>query len=203
LTAEDDEIRAELARARAEARDQHGAGMSARQRSEPTLPELVSAPERSTPPPAPCLPTPPDASAVNTAWRPPSLAGGGILGGLRRAAGWLLRPQLDSRTRFDSEQVRLDNELLTYVSAHFAATHRHFDGLVAAGSVRIDEIDQRHQQSQERIVAHIQELVQRVGLLLDATERSRLSSESDMRRVAPRLEALERRLEALERRRGG
>jgi EAL domain-containing protein (putative c-di-GMP-specific phosphodiesterase class I) len=120
------------------------------------------------------------------------------VGALRRAAHRLVRKQLDARVRFDSDQVRLDNELLEYVAAHFAATHRHYDRLFAADSVRMDEIDERHLQAQTRVIAHIEDLIKRVELVLEVAERSRLSSESDLRRIAPRLEALERRLEDLE-----
>jgi hypothetical protein len=135
---------------------------------------------------------------VNESWRPPSLEGDGVVGALRRAAHRLVRKQLDARVRFDSDQVRLDNELLDYVAAHFAATHRHYDRLFAAGSVRMDEIDERHLLAQKRVIAHIEDLMKRVDLVLEAAERNRLSSESDLRRIAPRLEALERRLEDLE-----
>ena len=141
---------------------------------------------------------PPDTSAVNESWRPPSLEGGGIVGVLRRVVDRLVRKQLAARTRFDSDQVRFDNELVAYVGAHFAATHRHYDRLTAASSVRMDEIDERHSQLQQRLVAHLEDLVKRVDLVLEIAERDRLSGEADVRRLAPRLEALERRIGDLE-----
>jgi hypothetical protein len=137
---------------------------------------------------------------VNESWRPPSLQGGGLLGMLRRAVDLLVRRQLAARIRFDSDQVRFDNDLLTYVTAHFAATHLHYDRLIAASSVRMDEIDERHLQLQKRLVAHLEDLVRRFDLVLETAERSRLSGEADLRRLAPRLEALEERLDDLEQR---
>lgn len=124
------------------------------------------------------------------------------MGALRRVVDRLVRKQLAAGTRFDSDQVRFDNELLAYVGAHFAATHEHYDRLVAAGSVRMDEIDERHLQAQKRLVAGIEDLARRMDLVLDTAERIRLSSEADLRRILPRLEALEQRLDDLERARG-
>jgi hypothetical protein len=117
-----------------------------------------------------------------------------LLGSLRRLADRLVRRQLSSRERFDADQVRFDNDLLGYVTAHFAATHRHYDRLIAEHSVRMDEIDEREVQGQRRILAAIEELSRRVDFVLEVTERSRLSGEAELRRLVPRLEALERRL---------
>jgi hypothetical protein len=198
LASGDDEVSLEMARARAEARASADGDGSARRPPRLHGPEIVLPPAPPPPPPAPELPSPPDPRAVNESWSPPSLQGGGIAGALRRAAHRLVRKQLDARVRFDSDQVRLDNELLEYVTAHFAATHRHYDRLIAADAVRMNEIDERHVLVQKGVVAHIEDLMNRVELVLEAAERSRLSSESDLRRILPRLEALERRLDEME-----
>ncbi len=187
---------------RAEARARADAAGTGRPLPRLAVPEIVPPPAPPASPPAPELPLPPDTSAVNESWRPPSLEGGGVVGALRRVVDRLVRKQLAARTRFDSDQVRFDNELLAYVGAHFAATHQHYDRLVAAGSVRMDEIDERHLQAQKRLVAGIEDLARRMDLALDTAERSRLSGEADLRRILPRLEALEQRLDDLERARG-
>jgi hypothetical protein len=201
LGPEGDEIVAEIARAREEARARADREGKPEARPKLAAPQIVEAPpspvSRSAPP---SFPVPPDASAVNESWHPPSLQGRGLLGLLRRAADVLVRPQLAARVRFDSDQVRFDNDLLTYVAEHFAATHRHYDRLIADSSVRMDEIDERHLQLQKRFVTHLEDLVRRVDLVLEIAERSRLSGEADLRRVVSRLEALEGRLGELEQR---
>ncbi len=194
----DDEIAGQIARVRAEARARADAAGTSRQPPGFAAPEVVPPPAHPAAPPAPELPSPPDASAVNESWRPPSLEGRGIAGVLRRVVDRLVRRQLAARIRFASDQVRFDNELLAYVTAHLAATHRHYDRLIAAASVRMDEIDERHLQGQRHVVAAMEELAQRLDLVLEAAERSRLSDEADLRRIAPRVEALERRLDDLE-----
>jgi hypothetical protein len=58
----------------------------------------------------------------------------------------------------------------------------------------MDDIDERHLQLQERLVVHVHELVRRIDFVLEASERSRLSAEADLRRLAARVEDLEKRL---------
>jgi hypothetical protein len=190
----DDEVAREIARARAEARRRADAETAPRPLPRPAPPEIVSPPPPPPPAPAAELPAPPDATAVNESWRPPSLEGGGLLGAIRRLVDRVVRRQLAARVRFDAEQARFDNELLAYVTAHFAATHRHYDRLIAEHSIRMDEIDERQVQAQRQLIAAIEELSARVGLVLETAERARLSGEADLRRLAPRVEALERRL---------
>ena len=38
-----------------------------------------------------------------------------------------LGPRLEAQVAFNAKQVQLDNEILGYVDARFAATHRHYD----------------------------------------------------------------------------
>ena len=90
---------------------------------EPVPREPIPAPE---PPPAR-----PDATAVNAAWRvdgpPPT---GGLRGFLRRLAESALGPRLQAQRDFNARQVQLDNAILDYVDARFAATHRHYDAVL-------------------------------------------------------------------------
>jgi hypothetical protein len=140
-------------------------------------PEAATArPGRPDAPPEPVLPPPPDAAAVNEAWRAE-------------------RPWLDAQVGFNARQAQLDNALLEWLQARFAATHEHYDRLHHAASLRMDEIDERHLLLQERLVVHVHELVRRVDFVLEASERGRLSAEAELRRLARRVEELENRLE--------
>jgi hypothetical protein len=136
------------------------------------------------------MPSPPDAGPVNESWR--AEPGGGRL---RRWLGRALRPWLDAQVTFNARQAQLDNVLLEWLAARFAATHEHYDRLHGAATRRMNEIDERHLQLQERLVVHVHELVRRVDFVLEAAERGRLSAEADLRRLARRIEELEKRLE--------
>jgi len=195
----DDEIAREIARARDEARRRADAAGALRPPPSFLAPDPVTPPRPATPEAAVELPAPPDAAAVNESWRPPSLEGGGLVGALRRFVDRLIRRQVAARIRFDVDQVRFDNDLLAYVTAHLAATHRHYDRLIAQHSIRMDEIDERAVEAQRRLLAGIEELSRRLDLVLQTAERSRLSGDADLRRLAPRVDALEQRLEGGER----
>jgi hypothetical protein len=155
-----------------------------------TVPEVVPpAPTQEPAPPA--LPSPPDAGPVNQAWRAEP-AGGGIV---RRWLERALRPRFDAQVAFNARQAQLDNALLEWLQARFAATHDHYDRLHHAATRRMNDIDERHLLLQERLVAHVHELVRRIDFVLEASERTRLSAEADLKRLAARVEELEKRLD--------
>jgi len=141
--------------------------------------------------PAPTLPAPPDAAPVNEAWRAEPAEGGHVRRWLERA----LRPRLDAQVAFNARQAQLDNALLEWLQARFAATHDHYDRLHRAATGRMNDIDERHLMLQKRLVVHVHELVRRIDFVLEASERSRLSAEAEIRRLAARVEELEKRLE--------
>ena len=114
---------------------------------------------------------------------------------MRRWLERALRPRLDAQVAFNARQAQLDNALLEWLQARFAATHEHYDRLHHAATRRMNEIDERHQLLQDRLVVHVHELVRRVDFVLEASERSRLSAEAELRRLAVRVEELEKRLE--------
>ena len=114
---------------------------------------------------------------------------------MRRWLGRALRPWLDAQVAFNARQAQLDNALLEWLQARFAATHEHYDRLHEAGTRRMNEIDERHLQLQERLVVHVHALVRRVDFVLEASERGRLSAEAELRRLARRVEELEKRRE--------
>jgi hypothetical protein len=193
LTLSDEDVARQLESIRAEAR----ARAAAEGRAAP-VPPPAPEPRVVPPPPAPelpaepALPPPPDAAAVNEAWRAEPARGGFLRRGIERA----LRPWLDAQVAFNARQARLDNALLEWLLARFAATHEHYDRRLHAATLRMDDIDERHLQLQERLVVHVHELVRRIDFVLEASERSRLSAEAELRRLARRVEELEKRLAA-------
>jgi hypothetical protein len=178
---------------RREARDRAPAGGGTLEPPPAPSPEVI--PPLAVPGPgaAPELPAPPDAAAVNDAWRAEP---GGKRGALRRWLERVLQPRIDAQVAFNARQAQLDNALLEWLQARFAATHEHYDRLHHAASRRMNDIDERHLLLQERLVAHVHELVRRVDFVLEASERSRLSAEVELRRLATRVEELEKRLGA-------
>ncbi|HXB56909.1 MAG TPA: hypothetical protein VN461_19255 [Vicinamibacteria bacterium] len=143
-------------------------------------------------PPAEAAPPPPDPAAVNALWRaeppdaPRSL--------WSRLAARLLRPRLEAQVAFNARQVQLDNEILAYLDARFAATHRHYDAVLGLTGRHLTDIDERHLILQEELVAHVHDLIRRIDLVLAEVERGRVSGESALRDVRARLRLLEERL---------
>jgi hypothetical protein len=151
-------------------------------------PEAVAPAQTSAAEPPP---KPPDAGPVNLAWegrpaRPLSLLG--------RLLQRLLRPLQDAQLAFNSRQVQLDNELIAYLEARLAATHRHYDGVLGVHGRHMGEIDERHLILQEELVAHVHDLVKRIDLVLGEVEKGRLSLEFALRDLRARVQQLEERL---------
>jgi hypothetical protein len=149
-------------------------------------------------PPAPeALPPTPDAAAVNAAWRAEPTPPRGLRGLLRRGLEWLLRGRFDALREWNAHQVRLDNEILGYLDARFAATHRHYDRVLGREGRRLDEIDERHVLLERELVAHVRDLVRRIDIVLAESGRGRAALEFTLEDVRARLARLE---EALRRR---
>jgi hypothetical protein len=147
-------------------------------------------PEASVPPPE-AAPPPPDPAAVNALWRGEPPAPRSLWG---RLVERLLRPRLEAQVAFNARQVQLDNEILAYLDARFAATHRHYDAVLGLTGRHLTDIDERHLILQEELVAHVHDLIRRVDLVLAEVERGRVSGESALRDVRARLRLLEERL---------
>jgi hypothetical protein len=154
---------------------------------EPPTPEIV---------PLPVVPPPrPDTSEVNAHWRAEAaLAPGAVKGRLARLVARLLGPRFEAQVEWNAKQVRLDNELVDYVDARLAATHRHYDAVLGRIGSHLGEIDERHMILQEELVAHVHDLVKRVDLVLAEAEKGRLGLEHGLRDVRSRLLLLEERL---------
>jgi hypothetical protein len=191
---EREDVAAELLRVREDARS-----ASVVDAPEPTPLALrpVSARRPQAPPRAEPAPAPPDASAVNEAWSVEGVPRRGLLGFLDRTLGRLLGGRFEAQRTWNAHQVRLDNELLRYVEERFAATHRHYDRLLGLQGQRLDEVDERHVLLESELVAHVQDLVRRLDLVLGETSRGRAGQELVLADLRARLAGLE---EALRRR---
>ncbi len=154
----------------------------------PALPPNDPAPD------PPHHPMAPDGTAVNALWRaePPSRPG--LAGFLARLLERLLGPRHRAQVAFNARQVQLDNELLAYVDARLAATHRHYDQVLGQVSRHLGEADERHLILQEELVAHVHDLVKRIDLVLSESERGRLAHAHALQELRARLARLEDRL---------
>ena len=191
---EQDDVAAELVRVREEAR---AAPAEAAPEPVPPVPRRAGTRQPETPPPPEPLPSPPDATAVNDAWLAESPPRRGLVGLVQRVVGRLLGGRLEAQRAWNGHQVRLDNELLRYVEARFTATHRHYDRLLGLQGRRLDEVDERHVLLEGELVAHVQDLVRRIDLVLGESARGRVGQELVLADLRARLARLE---EALRRR---
>jgi hypothetical protein len=154
------------------------------------LPTRTPAPVPPTETPA-AVPPParPDNAELNRLWET-APAASGFWGRVRRA----LTAFAGRQQAFNSRQVRFDNELLAYLDGRMDATHRHYDHVLGAYARHMQEIDEHHLILQEELVAHVHDLVKRVDLVLQASERGRLGLESSLKDVRARLTRLEETL---------
>jgi hypothetical protein len=130
---------------------------------------------------------------VNAAWPAEAPAPRGFRAFLNRLLRGVLGPRHEAQVAFNARQVQLDNELLAYVQARFEATHRHYDAVLGGVGRHLGEIDERHLIVQEELVAHVQDLVHRIDLVLAESERSRRALERALEALKTRLERLEER----------
>jgi len=137
-------------------------------------------------------PDPPDATAVNAAWRAEAEPPRGLSGSLRRLLERFLQPRLEAQQDFNSRQVQLDNEMLGYLEKRSAATHRHYDRLLGDLGRRLDEADERHAILEKELVGHVQDLVRRIDLVLADGSRGRLTLEFALEDVRGRLARVEK-----------
>lgn len=180
--AERERVAAELARVREQAHER------ALDETRPTTlpPAAVRSPEPVPLEPEPAAEPPatrPDNGPVNAAWKLP-----------RNQVARMLGPLVDAQEAFNSRQVQFDNELLAYVEARLAATHRHYDEVLGVHRRHMAEIDERHLIVQEELVAHVHDLVQRIDFVLGEAEKGRLGLEHALREVRSRLSRLEESL---------
>ena len=152
-------------------------------------PPTAARPEET--PPSEPAPAPPDAAAVNESWRAEAPARGGLASRIRRVLERILGPRFEAQRTFNARQVQLDNEILPYLEARFAATHRHYDRILGGYGRHLGEADERHMILQEELVAHVQDLVRRIDLVLAESDRGRLALEFALEDLRVRLARLE------------
>ena len=136
-------------------------------------------------------PAPPDATAVNATWPAEPARRAGFTGLFARVLERILGPRLEAQVAFNSRQVQLDNELLTYLQARLESTHRHYDAVLGGVGRHLGEIDERHLILQEELVAHVHDLVKRIDLVLAEGERSRRALDLALQALRTRVDRLE------------
>jgi hypothetical protein len=139
-------------------------------------------------------PEPPDAAAVNAAWRAEAAPPRGLSGRLRRFLERLLQPRFEAQRVFNARQVQLDNEMLEYFDKRLDATQRSYDRLLGDLGQRLDEADQRHAILEKELVGHVQDLVRRIDLVLADANRGRAAQEFALEEIRERFARLERNL---------
>jgi len=147
----------------------------------------VEPPAQAAPLPAWNPPPPPDLGPVNASFQiQPE-------GGWDSFSSFLRRREreLKAQERFNSNQVQLDNALVTWTASHFQATHQHFDAILDRMQKRMDEIDTRHRELERELVRHVHEMARRIDVVLGEGEKGRVSHESALRSVRERLRLLE------------
>lgn len=154
--------------------------------------DLAVSDERdATPPPAP---SPPDAVEVNAGWPAEPRPRSGWRGWAERRLLRLLGPQLSAQRAFNAAQVRLDNALLKHLAERFEATHRHYDALLGDVGRRQEEADERHRLLEQELLRHVQDLVQRVDLVLVEANRDKHALRQGLEDLRSRLQRLEQAL---------
>jgi hypothetical protein len=140
------------------------------------------------------LPAPPDTAAVGAAAPAEAPPRRGPLRRLAALVERLLAPSLEAQRRFNAAQTRLDGELVEYLHARLASTHRHYDRLLTEQGRRLDDVDERHRQLERELVAHVHDLVARIDLVLSEANREKLALAFALEQTRARLAELEQAL---------
>ncbi len=136
-------------------------------------------------------PAPPDLGPVNESWT----AGGAKPSGLSTLLdGGSREKHREAQVKFNADQVQLDNALVSWTAAHFAATHTHYDAVIARMQKRMDDIDTRHRELERELVRHVHDMARRIDVVLGEGEKGRVSHEAALRSLRERLRALEEKL---------
>ncbi|MBK5255240.1 MAG: hypothetical protein JJE39_04335 [Vicinamibacteria bacterium] len=136
-------------------------------------------------------PAPPDLRPVNESWPAGGTQSAGRIAGLVDGS---LEKNREAQVRFNSDQVQLDNALVTWTADHFAATHKHYDAVIDSMQRRMNDIDTRHRELERELVRHVHEMAQRIDVVLGEGEKGRVSHEAALRSLRDRLRLLEEKL---------
>ena len=148
--------------------------------------DVVAAEEPSWNPPAP-----PDLRPVNESWPTGTPRSSGKISSL--LDGSRARDR-EAQVKFNSDQVQLDNALVSWTAEHFAATHRHYDAALAGMQKRMDDIDARHRELERELIRHVHEMARRIDVVLGEGEKGRVSHEAALRSIRERLRDIEEKL---------
>jgi hypothetical protein len=136
-------------------------------------------------------PAPPDLEAVNRSWTAGAPRPKGTISSLLDGSR---EKDREAQVTFNSDQVQLDNALVSWTAEHFAATHRYYDAVIANMQTRMDEIDLRHRELERELVRHVHEMARRIDVVLGEGEKGRVSHEAALRSLRERLQVLAERL---------
>ena len=145
----------------------------------------------TTAPPPWNPPSPPDLQPVNESWTAGAQRSSGAISSL--LAGSREKDRA-AQVKFNSDQVQLDNALVSWTAEHFAATHRHYDALLAGMQKRMDDIDLRHRELERELIRHVHEMARRIDVVLGEGEKGRVSHEAALRSIRERLRQIEEKL---------
>ena len=148
--------------------------------------DVVAAEEPSWNPPAP-----PDLRPVNESWPTGTPRSSGKFSSL--LDGSRARDR-EAQVKFNSDQVQLNNALVSWTAEHFAATHRHYDAALAGMRKRMDDIDARHRELERELIRHVHEMARRIDVVLGEGEKGRVSHEAALRSIRERLRDIEEKL---------
>jgi hypothetical protein len=130
-------------------------------------------------------PPPPDLKPVNESWSV-NTKGGGLLASMMKTP--------EAQVKFNSDQVQLDNAVVSWIAAHFEATHRHYDGVIGELQRRLDDADTRHRELERELVRHVHDMARRIDVVLGEGEKGRVSHESALRALREKLRELEEKV---------
>ena len=136
-------------------------------------------------------PASPNLRPVNESWPAGAPPSSGTMAALSFGSSEKNR---EAQVKFNSDQVQLDNALVTWTADHFAATHKHYDGVITRMQKRMDDIDTRHRELERELVRHVHEMARRIDVVLGEGEKGRVSHEAALRSLRDRLRTLEETL---------
>ncbi len=146
-------------------------------------------------------PVSPDRSELNEAWDvaaalrdPPASALGRLLSPLRallqRVHRFGLGPLVEKQTRWNSAQVRFDNELVAHLDERLDRMCANYDRVLGLHGKRMEEIDERHLILEQELIRHVHDLVQRIEFVFENAEQNHLYLEGMLRELKEELEKL-------------
>ena len=114
---------------------------------------------------------------------------------LLRFYRFLLGPLLEKQTRWNSAQVRFDNELVAYLDERMDQMGANYDRILGLYGKRMEEIDERHLILQRELIRHVHDLAQRIEFVFENAEQNHLYLEGMLRELNEGVEKLRTTIE--------